>query len=88
MAESAREGLVYEAVYGISDNSRALWDDNRASELGYRPEGKAESVAEEAFRGQAALRPDEIGDFFQGGPFCSLDYLAPFAPAPTSPEGL
>ncbi len=69
-----REGLVYEAVYGISDNARAWWDNSRALELGYKPEGQSEAFAAEALAAQALLPPDEIGDLFQGGPFCSEEF--------------
>ncbi len=68
-----RPGLVYEVVYGISDNARAFWDNQRAAELGYKPQGVAEAFAAEALQAQAALPPDEVGDRLQGGPFCSLE---------------
>ncbi len=64
-----REGLIYEVVYGMSDNARAWWDNSRAGELGYQPEGRSE-----AFAAQALLLADEIGDFFQGGSFCSEEF--------------
>jgi uronate dehydrogenase len=69
-----REGLVYEVVYGMSDNARAWWDDSRAAELGYTPEGQTEAFAAEALAAQGLLPPDEIGDLFQGGPFCSAEF--------------
>jgi uronate dehydrogenase len=73
-----RPGLVYEVVYGMSDNARAWWDNHRASELGYRPHGRAEDFADEALAAQAALPPDEVGDFFQGGTFCSDEFDGDF----------
>jgi uronate dehydrogenase len=72
-----RDGLKFEVVYGISNNARAFWDNNRAWELGYRPIGKAEEFAQEALTKQKALPPDGIGDFFQGGPFCSDEFAGP-----------
>ncbi len=66
-----REGLVYEVVYGMSDNARAWWDNERARELGFKPEGRSEEFAGDALAAQALLPPDEIGDRLQGGPFCS-----------------
>ena len=69
-----REGLIYEVVYGMSDNARAWWDNSRAVELGYQPEGQSEAFAAEALAAQALLPPDEIGDFFQGGSFCSEEF--------------
>jgi len=77
-----QEGLVFEVVYGISDNLRAFWDNSRARELGYLPNGKAEDFAQEALERQLALPHDEIGDLFQGGPFCSAEFSASFAPSP------
>jgi len=71
-----REELGFEVVYGISNNSRAFWDNGRAYEMGYVPSGKAEEFAEEALEKQKALPKDEVGDFFQGGPFCSAEFSA------------
>jgi uronate dehydrogenase len=69
-----REGLVYEVVYGMSDNARGWWDNTRARELGYKPEGKSEDFVREALAAQAQLPPDPVGDYFQGGPFCSEEF--------------
>ncbi len=72
-----RDGLVYEVVYGMSDNARAWWDNSRALELGYRPEGQSETFAMEALAAQALLPADEIGGVFQGGPFCAEEFERP-----------
>ena len=72
-----REGLIYEVVYGMSDNARAWWDNSRAAELGYKPEGQSEMFAEAALAAQALLPPDIVGDRFQGGPFCSQEFDKP-----------
>ena len=72
-----REGLVYEVVYGISDNARSWWDNSRAAGLGYRPEGQSEAFAQAALAAQALLPEDRIGDRFQGGPFCSQEFEGP-----------
>ena len=74
-----RPGLVYEVVYGMSDNARAWWDNRRAAELGYRPQARAEDFARDALDAQAALPADEVGDFFQGGTFCSEEFDGDFA---------
>ncbi|MGO9462320.1 MAG: NAD-dependent epimerase/dehydratase family protein [Rhodomicrobium sp.] len=74
-----REDLVYEVVYGISDNARAWWDNSRAHELGYRPEGRSGDFASAALEAQAGLPADEIGDRFQGGPFCSEEFQGPLS---------
>jgi len=72
-----REGLIYEVVYGMSNNARAWWDNSRAAELGYKPEGQSEMFAEAALAAQALLPPDIVGDRFQGGPFCSQEFDKP-----------
>jgi uronate dehydrogenase len=72
-----RDDLDYEVVYGMSDNARGWWNNTRARELGYRPEGHSEMFAAEALAAQALFPPDELGDLFQGGPFCSQEFDAP-----------
>ncbi|KQW18422.1 UDP-glucose 4-epimerase [Afipia sp. Root123D2] len=67
-------GLVHEIVYGMSDNERAWWNNERAHELGYRPRDRAEDHAAEALAAQAKLPPDPVGDIFQGGAFCSAEF--------------
>jgi len=70
-----REGLVYEVVYGMSDNRRAWWDNSHARALGYAPEGRSEDYAPGIL---AARKPsgDPVADYFQGGPFCSDEFTA------------
>ena len=45
----------------------AWWDNHRAYDLGYRPTGRAEEFREHAMAEQAKLKPDPVGDFYQGG---------------------
>ena len=71
-----REGLVYETVYGASENERSWWDNSAAHALGYEPQGHAEDYAEAALAAQGLLPPDEVGDLFQGGPFCSDEFAS------------
>jgi uronate dehydrogenase len=73
-----RPDLVYEVVYGMSDNQRAWWDNELAYSLGYQPEGQSETFAEAVLAAQASLPKDEVGDYFQGGPFCSQEFSADF----------
>lgn len=71
--------LVYEVVYGMSDNKRAWWDNSHALSLGYKPGGRSEDFAAEALEAQKALPKDPIGDHFQGGtPFCSQEFDGDF----------
>ena len=66
--------LRYEIFYGASLNERAWWDNSKAYSYGYRPSGRAEDFRDLALEAQAKLPPDPVGDFFQGGTFCSDKY--------------
>jgi uronate dehydrogenase len=66
--------IHFEVVYGASYNERAWWDNSRAFELGYRPTGRAEDFVDHAMAEQAKLKPDPVGDFYQGGAFCSIEF--------------
>lgn len=68
--------IKYEIFYGASDNAAAWWDNSNAHKFGYRPRHKAEDFRDEAMAAQAKLPPDPIGDYYQGGPFCSAEYDA------------
>ena len=58
----------------MSDNARAWWDNANAARYGYRPEGRAEEFRDQALARQALLPPDPVGDWYQGGPFCSDEF--------------
>ncbi|OKO72653.1 NAD(P)-dependent oxidoreductase [Bradyrhizobium sp. AS23.2] len=66
--------IHFEVFYGASLNERAWWDNHRAYEFGYRPTGRAEDFREHAMAEQAKLKPDPIGDHYQGGAFCSSEF--------------
>jgi uronate dehydrogenase len=70
--------LVYEVMYGVSDNARSWYDNSHATALGYKPEGKAEDYKEAAMAAQAKLTRDPVSDFYQGGTFCAAEYSADF----------
>jgi uronate dehydrogenase len=74
-----REGLLYEVVYGASDNKRGWWDNKRARQLGYRPKARSEDFAREILKAQRDIPPDPVGDYFQGGMFCSDEFANDFA---------
>lgn len=66
--------LRFEIFYGASDNERSWWDNHRAYDFGYRPTGRAEAFRDEALAAQAKLAPDPVGNYFQGGTFCSTEF--------------
>jgi uronate dehydrogenase len=66
--------IRYEIFFGASDNERGWWDNEPAFRYGYRPQGRSEDHRDHAFTAQAKLPPDRIGDWYQGGPFCSSEY--------------
>jgi uronate dehydrogenase len=66
--------LRYEIFYGVSLSERSWWDNSRAYAYGYRPKGRAEDHRDEALAAQTKLPADPVGDFFQGGPFCSAEF--------------
>ena len=66
--------LEYEIFYGASLNERTWWDNSRAYAYGYRPSGKAEDFREQAMAQEAKRAPDPVGDYYQGGSFCSQEF--------------
>jgi uronate dehydrogenase len=66
--------IHFEVVYGISDNARAWYDNANANRLGYRPEDQAEDYAASATEADLKLPPDPIGEQFQGGGFCAMEF--------------
>jgi uronate dehydrogenase len=66
--------IRFEIFYGASDNAAAWWDNSRAHQLGYRPTGKGEDHRAHAEAEQAKIGPDPVGDVFQGGTFCSMEF--------------
>jgi len=66
--------IHFEVFYGASLNERTWWDNHHAYDFGYRPTGRAEDFREHAMAEQAKLPPDPIGDYYQGGAFCSIEF--------------
>jgi uronate dehydrogenase len=75
--------IRYEIFFGASDNERRWWDNEAAFRYGYSPIGRAEDHATTASAAQKALLPDPIGDWYQGGPFCSEEFDGDPDPAMT-----
>ncbi len=79
LAQLVRIGLEhpdirYEVFFGASDNARGWWDHAEAFRYGYRPQGRSEDFRDSALAAEAKLPPDRIGDWYEGGPFCSDEY--------------
>jgi uronate dehydrogenase len=79
MVQLVRIGLEhpdirYEIFFGASDNARGWWDNEPAFRYGYRPHGRAEDFAAAALAADAKLPPDPVGDWYEGGPFCSDEF--------------
>lgn len=74
-----RPGIVYEVLYGISDNERAWFDNSRAVELGYAPEGKSEPLAAAVIAAEPKDGKSPVAEHYQGGTFCAAEYSADFA---------
>ena len=66
--------IRHEIFYGASDNARGWWDNAAAFRHGYRPQGHGEDHRDTALTVDANLPSDPIGDWYQGGPFCSDEY--------------
>lgn len=72
-----RPGLVYEVMYGVSDNARSWYDNSHAIGLGYQPQSQSEPYAEAVLAREPATR-DGPSEFYQGGTFCAAEYTADF----------
>jgi len=75
--------IRHEIFFGASDNARSFWDNEAAFRYGYRPTGRAEDHAAAALAANAKLAPDPVGDWFQGGPYCSDEFDGGIERSPT-----
>jgi len=66
--------IHYDIVYGISHNERSWYDNSRAYELGYVPEGRAEDHVAQAMERQRSAHSDPVSDKFMGAKLCSLEF--------------
>ncbi len=66
--------IRFEIMYGASDNASSWWDNSNARKLGYRPVSKSEDHRAHAEAEQKKVGPDAVGDVFQGGAFCSMEF--------------
>jgi uronate dehydrogenase len=87
LAQLIRIGLEHpdircEIFYGSSDNARGWWDNASAFRFGYRPARAAEDHAAGALAAQSKLPRDPIGDWYQGGSYCSDEFTKGVENAP------
>jgi uronate dehydrogenase len=68
-------GIRNEIVYGMSDNTRAWWDNSNAFRLGYKPVDRSEDYAAEAIAGDRDPTGDPRADLNQGGEFCIAETM-------------
>src|SRR5215471_1032994 len=66
--------IRHEIFFGMSDNVRGWWDNASAFRFGYRPQGRAEEYVAQALAADAKLAADPVGDWYQGGPYCSDEF--------------
>jgi len=71
-----RPGLVYEVMYGVSDNRRSWYDNSRARDLGYDPKWKSEDYAAAVLAAEPASGKHPVAEFYQGGTFTADEYTA------------
>ncbi|WP_420404984.1 NAD-dependent epimerase/dehydratase family protein [Nisaea sp.] len=65
--------LHHEIVWGVSNNSRTLWDNTTARRLGYEPQDSSDVWIEEVDAGPAEPG-NAVALAVQGGPFASTGY--------------
>jgi uronate dehydrogenase len=66
--------IRYETIYGMSNNVRGWWDNQRARALGYVPKHASEDFAAKILARDEPV--DTIADQYQGGAFCAMEYAA------------
>ena len=62
---------VFEIAYGVSNNTRAWWDNSAARRLGYDPQDNAEAYAAEV---EHVVHDDEIARTRQGGSHAAAEF--------------
>jgi uronate dehydrogenase len=75
--------IRHEIFFGASDNDRSFWDNEPAFRCGYRPQDRADDHAAEALAAEAKLPPDPVGDWYEGGPYCSDEFDHGIVKSPT-----
>lgn len=66
--------IRHEIFFGVSDNAQGWWDNEAALRYGYRPQGRSEDHRDAALAAQQGIKPDPVGDWYEGGPYCSDEF--------------
>jgi uronate dehydrogenase len=66
-------GYHFVVVYGVSDNTRNRWHNDRVGFLGYEPEDDAEKFAAEILANP--VPEDPVAVQFHGGRYCSAEFV-------------
>ncbi|WHO75385.1 NAD(P)-dependent oxidoreductase [Rhizobium sp. BT03] len=69
------ERVGFMVAYGMSDNSRAFWDNRTAASLGYKPEDSADDYEEKVFAKTQQGDPNDPAVRFQGGSFAAAGHF-------------
>jgi uronate dehydrogenase len=75
--------IRYEIFFGVSDCARGFWDNSAAFRYGYKPQSRAEDHAAQALEATAKQPPGPVDTWYQGGPFCSLEFDGGIERSPT-----
>ena len=67
-------------AYGVSNNRRSRWSNDRVDFLGYRPQDDSEPQAAAILGAEAGTAKDPIAERYQGGTFCADEYDAATPP--------
>jgi len=73
-----RPGVVYEVVYGVSENDRSWYDNSQATAIGYAPDWRSEDYEKGVIAAEPTTGKHPAAEFYQGGTFCAAEYSADF----------
>jgi uronate dehydrogenase len=69
------ERVGFMVAYGMSDNSRAFWDNRTAASLGYAPQDSADDYADKVFAATKQGDPNDPAVRYQGGSFVAAGHF-------------
>jgi len=69
------ERVGFMVAYGMSNNSRAFWDNRTAASLGYRPQDSADDYADKVLASTRQGDPNDPAVRYQGGSFAAAGHF-------------